>query len=540
MKRFLSIFTIFAISCAIWAQNMIQDRPIFYDSSINRQIDFSYLHSYYKMDIRENVSYCIDFDKMKLFETFTQSLNTSTSNNELIVNIYNIESGEKIDTIQFSQKSNHIGKLTNSCYVKGNTIIIEYRSWNEYKIAKLDLANKKVENDFRIISSKPGIFYSDEYFSYYLYFESRVGNYDALVFDLDRRSIILRNERGSDPFYPDYSFSPDGTYLFVYDRFHDTNSISVWDISNRAEVSRLSLKEMSFSFSTPIKRNTKGYYSFEVIGYSLDNKRAIVFWDKYMRAAEINFETKKYRPILVDTNSVGFNKAVYYDDEKIMLRDNNGILVFYDARNNKLIGTMKAFYNCDYSILAIGEKLQRIVTYSNSKIWIWNINEDQSNISSNLFLLRNQLKQLSPKKDIVPGQTIKEKAKIVLDKMNTNLDVPQYSRFISSIERSFLGTNEVVLIENQTLDTLLSEIEKYYTGIFDEADRVQIGKFLTADYIILGSILNVEGKYVLNGKVVNMETAQVLHVFHYIKDNIVQLEESIPDLVEKTIKKVRK
>ena len=127
-----------------------------------------------------------------------------------------------------------------------------------------------------------------------------------------------------------------------------------------------------------------------------------------------------------------------------------------------------------------------------------------------------------------------------MDKMNTNLYVPQYSKFISSIERSFLDTNEVVLIENQKLDTLLSEIEKYYTGVFDEADRVQIGRFLTADYIILGSVLNVEGKFVLNGKVVNIETAEVLHVFHYVKENIRQLEESIPDLVEKTIKKVRK
>jgi TolB-like protein len=69
--------------------------------------------------------------------------------------------------------------------------------------------------------------------------------------------------------------------------------------------------------------------------------------------------------------------------------------------------------------------------------------------------------------------------------------------------------DQLILIERARLDDLLREQQLAVSDLMDTNKAVSVGKFLSARYILTGSVIEMPSSVVIFGRVVNVETAEV-------------------------------
>jgi hypothetical protein len=245
-----------------------------------------------------------------------------------------------------------------------------------------------------ISSLKPGLFYSNGEISYYLHYSSNPNSTLKIsnIYNLQKRKDVLIIDNSDSLFFPDYQFSYDGLYLYECDN-SSVDTISVWDIDNGMEISKLDVNENKLTFtSSPAPYHGDNYYPYKLIGISKDNSKAVIVWEKYNRAFEVNLIYRSYSIIMANSNGIGYDKAIYYDDEKILLRDNNGTIIIYDLKMKSILRTIKPFFNTKYEILYVSDRLDKIICGLINSIYIWDFSESSKEVYSELFSIRKQLK----------------------------------------------------------------------------------------------------------------------------------------------------
>lgn len=71
--------------------------------------------------------------------------------------------------------------------------------------------------------------------------------------------------------------------------------------------------------------------------------------------------------------------------------------------------------------------------------------------------------------------------------------------------------NNIELIEREKLSKVLDEMKLVQLGFADEKTAAQIGKMLQAQVVIVGEVVEAGDKFVINSRIVDVETAKVLY-----------------------------
>ena len=62
----------------------------------------------------------------------------------------------------------------------------------------------------------------------------------------------------------------------------------------------------------------------------------------------------------------------------------------------------------------------------------------------------------------------------------------------------------------------MTEQELALSDLMDTSQAIEVGKFLTADYIVTGSVLEMPTSVVIFGRIINVETAEIESVAQVI------------------------
>jgi TolB-like protein len=66
----------------------------------------------------------------------------------------------------------------------------------------------------------------------------------------------------------------------------------------------------------------------------------------------------------------------------------------------------------------------------------------------------------------------------------------------------------MTLVERGKLDLLLSEQELALSDLMDTENAIEIGRFLAANYIVTGSVIETAGTVIVFGRVIDVATAR--------------------------------
>lgn len=88
----------------------------------------------------------------------------------------------------------------------------------------------------------------------------------------------------------------------------------------------------------------------------------------------------------------------------------------------------------------------------------------------------------------------------------TPVNVPaQYSKTCSEWIQTAMANSPFTVIERSQLKKVLGEVELQMSGLVDQEGAVKIGKILSANKVMIGSLSKIGGKYVLDGRIVDVE-----------------------------------
>ena len=71
-------------------------------------------------------------------------------------------------------------------------------------------------------------------------------------------------------------------------------------------------------------------------------------------------------------------------------------------------------------------------------------------------------------------------------------------------ETALVNTGVFTVIEQDHINKIMEEQTKILSGSYDEQSAIEIGKLLTAEQIVLGTLLNIGNKYILNAKIIDV------------------------------------
>ncbi len=121
-----------------------------------------------------------------------------------------------------------------------------------------------------------------------------------------------------------------------------------------------------------------------------------------------------------------------------------------------------------------------------------------------------------------------------LEATNTNYDVVRL--YVDSIISTIIDMKEFRVIERNKLDQLLKEIELSVSEAFNESHQLQIGKLLSANWIIIGSVGQIGNKYTVNLKLIDIQTSEYINTVTAKYDDMNQLRDDVKVLILELLK----
>jgi TolB-like protein len=74
----------------------------------------------------------------------------------------------------------------------------------------------------------------------------------------------------------------------------------------------------------------------------------------------------------------------------------------------------------------------------------------------------------------------------------------------------------LTLVEREKLDALLEEQALALSDLMDTTKAIEVGKFLAANYIVTGSVIEMAATVVIFGRIINVESGEVESVAQVI------------------------
>ena len=118
----------------------------------------------------------------------------------------------------------------------------------------------------------------------------------------------------------------------------------------------------------------------------------------------------------------------------------------------------------------------------------------------------------------------------VLDFETNEVSRAEMRTIISLLSAALFKIDCFTVIDVSQRDTVLKELKFSMSGCSDESCMLEIGKMLSAEAIIMGSIGRVGTKYVLSAKILETETAKTLNTAVGIYKDLDELLDNIFDI----------
>ena len=106
----------------------------------------------------------------------------------------------------------------------------------------------------------------------------------------------------------------------------------------------------------------------------------------------------------------------------------------------------------------------------------------------------------SPKE--VEGQASKLKLITVLDFESANIPEQETYVLVDLLSSALFESRQFRVLDRTQREGILNEIEYSYEDCVDEACQIEVGKLLSADYIVVGSLANISSRYIFNTKLI--------------------------------------
>ena len=100
----------------------------------------------------------------------------------------------------------------------------------------------------------------------------------------------------------------------------------------------------------------------------------------------------------------------------------------------------------------------------------------------------------------------------VLDFTVENVATVEMSTFVNRLTSALFQTGKYKVIDTQQRKLVLEEMEFSASGCTDESCLLEIGKMLSAEIIVIGSISDIGGTYYVTTKMLETETAELLEI----------------------------
>ena len=113
----------------------------------------------------------------------------------------------------------------------------------------------------------------------------------------------------------------------------------------------------------------------------------------------------------------------------------------------------------------------------------------------------------------------------VLDFETSGVSEQEMTLFVDYLSSSVSDYEEYILIDRRQREIILSEAEFSNSGCADESCAIEIGQVLSASEMIVGSLGSIGSRYLLNVKLIDVETGETIR-------DVSEKYNSIDDLVD--------
>lgn len=103
----------------------------------------------------------------------------------------------------------------------------------------------------------------------------------------------------------------------------------------------------------------------------------------------------------------------------------------------------------------------------------------------------------------------------------------------------FENSGLYIIIERQKIHKVLQEQSLQLSGAVDDKTAVSVGKLLGAEKLVLGSVSKMDGKYMLSGRIVNVETGEIEISGTEFSPSVLDIKENTDKLVKTLVEKDR-
>jgi TolB-like protein len=102
-----------------------------------------------------------------------------------------------------------------------------------------------------------------------------------------------------------------------------------------------------------------------------------------------------------------------------------------------------------------------------------------------------------------------------------------------------INRKNITLIERNRFNTLIKELKLSKTNYIDSNNALKIGKILSANYILYGSIAKILNNYELDYKLIKVETTEIIDMGYVSFSNLLKLRGLLNDKIKIMLKKIQ-
>ncbi|MBN1700056.1 MAG: hypothetical protein JW881_21275 [Spirochaetales bacterium] len=121
----------------------------------------------------------------------------------------------------------------------------------------------------------------------------------------------------------------------------------------------------------------------------------------------------------------------------------------------------------------------------------------------------------------------------VMDFTTSGVSKSEMRSIISFLSSALFKTDKFILIDIQERDSLLREMEFSISGCSDETCLLEIGKLLSAEYIVTGNIGKVGSRYLVTIKLLQTETGRTMNTVEGVYAGIDEIVDDLYKLAER-------
>lgn len=138
--------------------------------------------------------------------------------------------------------------------------------------------------------------------------------------------------------------------------------------------------------------------------------------------------------------------------------------------------------------------------------------------------------------DFISSQEINEIDKptiAVLDLEINNIAMGDMKQIVSLISSYLFQSNQYAVINVAKRDRILEEIKFSLSDCADESCQIEIGKILSAEFLVVGSVGKVGSKYILSLRSIDVSTSKTINTSDGVFPNMDALIEGLEPLVHR-------